>query len=67
MVTKSDAHEIEVVELTDEQERDYIEAECRRLLGLGLDEFARRWRAGEYRDNDDPKVTQVAMLLPDAR
>jgi len=66
MLTASDARAIKIVELSEEQERNYARAECLRLLGMDLDEFAGRWQAGEYRDNDDPKVTQVAMLLPDA-
>jgi hypothetical protein len=64
MLTASDAHEIDVVELTAREEREYIEQETRRLLGMDLSEFQRRWEAGEFRDNDDPKVTQIAMLLP---
>jgi len=31
---------------------------------MDLAEFTRRWNAGEFADSDDPKVTQVAMLLP---
>lgn len=64
MLTTSSAHD--VVELTAAEERAYIDHECRRLLGMSADEFARLWKIGEFRDNDDPKVTQVAMLLPDA-
>lgn len=66
MLTASDARDIDAVELTPDEEYEYIQRECRRLLGMELDEFRRRWQAGEFRDNDDPKVTQVAMLLPDA-
>jgi hypothetical protein len=56
----------EVDELTPEQQRALLESEARRNLNMSADEFAARWKAGEFRDNDDPKVTQVAMLLPDA-
>lgn len=66
MLAASSAREIEVVELTAEQERRYAASECHRLLGIEIGEFARRWRNGDYRTSDDPKVTQVAMLLPDA-
>ncbi|XVV10944.1 hypothetical protein ACQP2X_39820 [Actinoplanes sp. CA-131856] len=66
MLTASSAREIEVVELTADEHREYLEEQCQRALGIGADEFARRWHAGEYSRNDDPKVTQVAMLLPDA-
>ncbi|MEU5786186.1 hypothetical protein ABZ754_00465 [Micromonospora purpureochromogenes] len=67
MLTASDAHDIQVVELTTDEEHEYIQRESRRLLGMDVEEFRQRWEAGEFRGNDDPKVTQVAMLLPDAR
>lgn len=66
MLTASNAREIEVVELTAEEERANIDGECQRVLGIDIEEFNRRWQGGHYRDCDDPKVTQVAMLLPDA-
>jgi len=56
----------EVDELTPQQNRDLFDREARRLLGMSAEEFAAKWHAGEFRDNDDPKVTRVAMLLPDA-
>lgn len=56
----------EVEEQTEEQRRELLEHEARRLMGMSAEEFAERWRNGEFRENDDPKVTQVAMLLPDA-
>lgn len=65
LVTQSTADE--VVELTAEEDREILEREARRLLNLSADEFARRWDAGEYKHDSDPKVTQVAMLLPHAR
>jgi hypothetical protein len=57
---------VELVELTPEQDRQLLEREAQRHLSMSADEVARRWRAGEYRDCDDPKVTSLAMLLPDA-
>jgi hypothetical protein len=66
VLTAGDAHDVDVVELTPDEEYEYIQRESRRLLGMDLDEFRQRWQAGEFRGNDDPKVTQVAMLLPDA-
>jgi hypothetical protein len=50
-------------ELTPEQERTGLESEVQRNFGIALTEFERRWRAGEYQDNDDPRVTSVGMLL----
>ncbi len=66
MLTKRDATASEVTELTPEGQADLLEREARRLLNVSAEEFARRWHAGEYQHNDDPKITQVAMLLPDA-
>ena len=63
VLTHSDAQGVEVVELSPAEETAYIDAECRRLLNMGVDEFRRRWEAGEYVANSDPRVTQVAMLL----
>jgi hypothetical protein len=54
------------MELSEEEARQMLDRESRRLLNVSGEEFARRWYAGEYRDSEDPDVTQVAMLLPDA-
>ncbi len=58
--------EVDVVELTRDQELEQAAIECRRTLNLDLDEFRRRWESGEYRNVSDPAVTRVAMMLPDA-
>lgn len=50
-------------DLTEAEERAILEREVRANLNIGLAEFERRWRAGEYRNNDDPRVTSVGMLL----
>lgn len=67
MRTRRDAERVELVELTPEEDHELLEREAQRQLGMSADEFARRWRAGEYQNCDDPKVTSVGMLLPDAR
>lgn len=56
----------DVVELAPEEASKMLDREARRLLNVSGEEFARRWYAGEYRDCEDPNITQVAMLLPDA-
>ncbi len=56
----------DVAELTPEEQHDLLDREARKILGIGADEFAKKWHAGEFSENDDPRVTQVAMLLPDA-
>jgi hypothetical protein len=50
-------------ELTEAEERAALEREVRSYFAMSLAEFERRWRAGEFRDVDDPRVTSVAMLL----
>lgn len=60
------AGDTDVMELTDDEARQMLDREARRLLNVSGEEFTRRWYAGEYRDCEDPKITQVAMLLPDA-
>lgn len=55
---------IDVAELTEDEERAMLERSARQLLGISAEEFTRLWTSGAYRDCDDPKVTQVAMLLP---
>lgn len=67
MLTRSNAEQVELVELTPAEDREVLEREAQRQLGIGADEFARRWDAGDYQNCDDPKITSVAMLLPDAR
>ena len=67
MLTRRETEQVDLVELTPEEERELLEQEAQRQLNMSADEFARQWRAGEYRDCDDPKVTSLGMLLPDAR
>ncbi len=55
---------IDVVELSEREEHAMLERSARQLLGISAEEFIQRWSSGAYRDCDDPKVTQVAMLLP---
>lgn len=66
MLTKRDALEMEVMELTAAEEREILDREARRLFNMSAEQFARKWHSGEFRDDEDPRVTQVAMLLPDA-
>jgi hypothetical protein len=50
-------------ELTSNDERAMLEREVRHAFNISLAEFERRWRSGEYQDNDDPRITSVAALL----
>jgi len=50
-------------ELTEAEERALLESEVQANLNMSLAEFERRWWAGEFRDDEDPRITSVGMLL----
>jgi hypothetical protein len=49
--------------LTPEQERAAFDRQTRELLGMGADEFIRKWEAGEL-SPDEPRVQYLVMLRP---
>ncbi len=53
-----------VEEISETEQLALVDREARHYLGIGGEEFGRRWRSGEYRDNGDPHITGLAMLLP---
>ena len=65
MTTETDCNSETMLgpELTEAEERAILEREIRSIFNMSLAEFERRWRAGECRDSDDPRITSVAMLL----
>ncbi len=53
-----------VIELSTEEVQALFEERARTLLGIGGDEFLRRWCAGEFRDEvENDKVWQVVFLI----
>jgi hypothetical protein len=61
-----------VEELSREQGRELLDRQTRRYLDLSVDEFIRRWDAGEFGDPDDrsanpPAVMRLGMLVPFVR
>jgi hypothetical protein len=54
-------------ELTEAEERAALEREVRSHFNMSLAEFERRWRAGEFRDVDDPQGASVVCCCADAR
>lgn len=51
-------------ELTRDESWAQLDAWCRRCLGIGVQEFAQRYHAGEYDDpDDDPRLMELAMEL----
>jgi hypothetical protein len=51
-----------VIELDDDEHRAFLEREVQRGTGLSVEEFVRRYRAGEL-DEGDPDVSDLAGLL----
>jgi len=56
--------ETEVRDLSVEEGEQLLDQQARRYLGIGGEEFARQWAAGEIEADTAPDVMRVAMLLP---
>jgi hypothetical protein len=41
-----------------------LDDEAHQLLGISGPEFAQRWAKGEYLHADNPRITDLAILLP---
>lgn len=51
-------------DITREESWALLDEWCREYLGIGVEEFTRRYHAGEYGDpDDDPKVMRLVMIL----
>jgi hypothetical protein len=51
-------------DITREESWAMLDEWCREYLDIGVDDFARRYHAGEYDDpDDDPKIMELAMRL----
>lgn len=51
-----------VLEMSDDEYRDFLDAEVRERLGVSAEEFRRRYIAGEL-DDGDPDVGMLAALI----
>ena len=55
---------VEYREITREEARAELDRDTHRYLGIGVEEFARRYHAGKYDDpDDDPFIMRLAMEL----
>jgi hypothetical protein len=50
-------------DITREESWAMLDGWCREFLGIGVEEFARRYRTGEYGDADYGKVSVLAFYL----
>ena len=56
--------DVGVREVTREEAWAMLDADCRRVLGISVEEFAERYNAGYYDDPDDhPKVMELGTEL----
>lgn len=56
---------VPIREVSREEGLAIIDRQARRYLNMSGEEFARRWQAGEFKDDPDrPGLMHVAMLLP---
>ena len=53
--------------ITPEESWATFDAAAQRVLQISGQDFAQRWDAGEYNDDDSVEVMQVAMLRPSGR
>lgn len=54
----------EIVDVSSDGSWAMLDEECRVILGMSAEEFARRYNAGEYDDpDDDPRIMSLAMHL----
>jgi hypothetical protein len=64
LTSKSNETGVTYREITREEAWALLDEDTRRRLGIGVEEFACRYHAGEYDDpDDDPDVMWLAMEL----
>ena len=50
-------------DITREESWAMLDEWCRELLGIGVEEFARRYHAGDYGDADEGRIAMLAFRL----
>ena len=64
MASEPEETGVEVREITRAEAWALLAEDCGRRLGIGVEEFARRYHAGEYDDPDDDRsIMELAMRL----
>ncbi len=64
MASQPEEPNVEYREITREEAWAQLDQETHHRLGIGVEEFARRYHAGEYDDpDDDPFIMRLAFRL----
>lgn len=54
----------EIDEIDEAEGKALVEEMTQRVLGIGADEFVRRWEIGDIPDPDRSEVVAIYMMLP---
>jgi hypothetical protein len=63
MASEREETGVEVREITRAEAWALLDEDCRRRLGIGVEEFARRYHAGAYDDPDDEPFTIMPLAM----
>jgi hypothetical protein len=58
---------VEVIAVSEDEARAVFNRQALRLLGMSGEHFRDCWERGKFAEDEDPRVTRVAMLMPSAR
>ncbi|MHB8575285.1 MAG: hypothetical protein ACYDCQ_08120 [Dehalococcoidia bacterium] len=50
--------------ITQDELWQIIDEQARGCLGISGEEFARKWKNGEFEDPDRPELMHIAIMLP---
>jgi hypothetical protein len=57
---------VEIVAVPEDDAWAAFDRQARRLLQMSGGHFIECWEQGKFSEDDDPRVTRVAMLMPSA-
>jgi hypothetical protein len=63
---QTDVHHtnLEIVELSRNEGHQLFDERVQELLGIGSDEFLRRWDAGELDDLEESALIELSLMIP---
>lgn len=66
MTIETGTDSVDVCEVSAAMLDELLDQEAHQALNIDGVEFTKRWFAGQYQMCDDPRITQIAMLIPGA-